>query len=242
MGVGESRQYLLERVDDAAVVQVYADGFTMLPLRDKVLVWHLYLAALAGRDIYYDQRHALNLDIRDLLEAILRYGEQVDGDVLAEIRRYAKLFWINTGPFNNLTARKFVLNLSRDELAGAMQAAARAGATLTVSLDALLDRLSPMLCVPSCDAVVTNKTPGAGRDILEASANNLYVGVRMSDVATFSERYGLNSRLVASDGRIVEEVYRIGGKYDLQIRAIVGHLENAVRFAPPPLVLAGVGA
>ena len=47
-----------------------------LPLRDKILVWHLYLAALAGRDIYYDQRHALNLDIRDLLEAILRHGEQ----------------------------------------------------------------------------------------------------------------------------------------------------------------------
>lgn len=174
--MGESRQYLLERVDDAAVVQVYADGFTMLPLRDKVLVWHLYLAALAGRDIYYDQRHALNLDIRDLLEAILRHGEQVDGDVVAEIRRYAKLFWINTGPFNNLTARKFVLNLSRDELAGAMQAAARAGATFTDRPDALLDRLSPMLFDPSCDAVVTNKTPGAGRDILEASANNLYVG------------------------------------------------------------------
>ena len=233
--MGESRQYLLERVDDAAVVQVYADGFTMLPLHDKVLVWHLYLAALAGRDIYYDQRHALNLDVRDLLETIVRHGEQVDADVLAEIRRYTKLFWINTGPFNNLTARKFVLNLSRDELAGAMQAATRAGATFTDRPDALLDRLSPMLFDPSCDAVVTNKTPGAGRDILEASANNLYVGVRMSDVAAFSERYGLNSRLVARDGRLVEEVYRIGGKYDVQIRAIVGHLENAVRFAPPPL-------
>ena len=233
--MGESRQYLLERVDDAAVVQIYADGFTTLPLRDKILVWHLYLAALAGRDIYYDQRHALNLDIRDCLEAILRHGEQIDADVLAEIRRYTKLFWINTGPFNNLTARKFVLNLSRDELAGAMQAAARAGATFTDRPEALLDRLSPMLFDPSCDAVVTNKTPGAGRDFLEASANNLYVGVRMSDLGTFSERYGLNSRLVARDGRLVEEVCRIGGKYDLQIRAIVGHLENAVRFAPTAL-------
>jgi dipeptidyl-peptidase-3 len=233
--VGESRQYLLERVDDAAVVQIYADGFTTLPLRDKILVWHLYLAALAGRDIYYDQRHALNLDIRDLLEAILRHGERIDADVLAEIRRYTKLFWINTGPFNNLTARKFVLNLSREELAGAMQAAAHAGATFNDRPEALLDRLSPMLFNPSCDAVVTNKTPGAGRDILEASANNLYVGVRMSDLGTFSERYGLNSRLVARDGRLGEEVYRIGGKYDLQIRAIVGHLENAVRFAPTAL-------
>ena len=44
------RKYLLERVDDAAVVQLYADGFAELPLKEKTLVWHLYQAALAGRD------------------------------------------------------------------------------------------------------------------------------------------------------------------------------------------------
>jgi len=207
----------------------------MLPLRDKILVWHLYLAALAGRDIFYDQRHALNLEIRDLLEAILRHDAHVDADVLAEIRRYTKLFWINTGPFNNLTARKFVLKLTREQLVAAMQAAARAGATFAGKPDALLDRLSPMLFDPAVDAVVTNKTPGQGRDILEASASNMYVGVRMSDVGTFDERYGLNSRLVKRDGRLVEEVYRVGGRYDREIRAIVGHLENAVRYAPPGL-------
>ena len=49
------RKYLLERVDEAAVVQLYADGFTELPLNQKVLIWHLYQAALAGRDIYYDR-------------------------------------------------------------------------------------------------------------------------------------------------------------------------------------------
>ena len=41
------RKHLLERVDDAAVVQLYADGFEKLPLQQKVLVWHLYQAALA---------------------------------------------------------------------------------------------------------------------------------------------------------------------------------------------------
>src|SRR5262245_54795014 len=58
------RKYLLERVDDAAVVQVYADGFNELPLKDKTLVWHLYQAAIAGRDIYFDQRHAEALAMR----------------------------------------------------------------------------------------------------------------------------------------------------------------------------------
>ena len=63
-----TRPYLLERVDEAAVVQVYADGFRDLPLREKTLIWHLYQAALAGRDIFYDQRYAHNLEMRDVLE------------------------------------------------------------------------------------------------------------------------------------------------------------------------------
>src|SRR5438105_3049362 len=210
-GVTGTRQYLLERIDDVAVVQVYADGFTSLPLEHKILVWHLYLAALAGRDIFYDQRHRLNLEIRDLLEAILRHEAHVDPAVLAEVRRYTKLFWINTGPFNNLTARKFVLNLTREQLLAAVHAAAREGATFASTPEALVDRLSPMLFDPSFDAVVTNKTPGGDRDILEASSNNLYVGVRMSDLANFHERYGLNSRLVKRDGHLAEEVYRVGG-------------------------------
>ncbi|HYM24535.1 MAG TPA: hypothetical protein VEU08_15065 [Vicinamibacterales bacterium] len=32
------RRYLLERIDDAVVVQVYADGFNGLSLREKTLV------------------------------------------------------------------------------------------------------------------------------------------------------------------------------------------------------------
>jgi dipeptidyl-peptidase-3 len=42
----------------------------------------------------------------------------------------------------------------------------------------------------------------------------------------------LNSRLVKRDGGLVEEVYRVGGRYDAEIRRIVMHLENAIPFAP----------
>ncbi len=92
------RKYLLERVDEAAVVQLYADGFEKLPLREKTLIWHLYQAALAGRDIFYDQRYAHNLEMRDVLEEIITHPDGVDPQTLAEIQRYTKLFWINTGP------------------------------------------------------------------------------------------------------------------------------------------------
>src|SRR5205807_8987733 len=105
--VADDRKYLLERVGEAAVVQLYADGFNNLWLRDKILVWHLYQAAIAGRDIFYDQRYAHNLELRDVIEAILAHADDVDPSILDVITTYAKLFWINTGPYNNLTARKF---------------------------------------------------------------------------------------------------------------------------------------
>ena len=125
-----TRPYLLEQIDDAAVVQLYADGFTALPLSEKVLVWHLYCAAVAGRDIYYDQRYRHNLPMRAMLEAVIGHPGGIADDVLAEITRYTKLFWLNTGPYNNLTARKFVLNLAPDAFASALARAHANGARL----------------------------------------------------------------------------------------------------------------
>src|SRR5262249_29113311 len=229
------RRYLLERVGEAAVVQVYADGFPDLPLRDKTLVWHLTQAAIAGRDIFYDQRYAHNLEMRDVIEAIVSRRHAIDPDACAEIERYTKLFWINTGPYNNLTARKFVLTCTERAFAAAAHAAHAAGARFPLqpgeSLDALLDRLEPLFFDLTVDPTITNKTPPAGRDILAASANNLYVGVTMRDLDGFDERYALNSRLVSRDGTLVEEVYRIGGRYGAHLAAIVEQLEAAIPFA-----------
>jgi dipeptidyl-peptidase-3 len=230
------RQYLLERVGEAAVVQVYADGFSGLSLREKTLVWHLYRAAIAGRDIFYDQRYAHNLEMRDLLEAIVTHAADVDPAALEEIQRYTKLFWINTGGYNNLTARKFVLTCSPERFAKAAHAAARAGARISTrpgeSLDALLERLRPMFFDPDFDPTITAKSPPPGQDMLMASANNLHVGMTMEDLEGLQERYALNSRLVKQDGRVVEEVYRIGGRYGAQIAEIVRHLESALPYAP----------
>ena len=84
---------------------------------------------------------------------------------------------------------------------------------------------------PSFEPIVTNKTPGDGKDILAESANNLYVGVTMADLDGFAERYPLNSRLTKNEQGLVEEVYRVGGKYGPQIAEIVRHLEAAIPFA-----------
>jgi dipeptidyl-peptidase-3 len=234
-----SRKYLLEQIDDASVIQLYADQFNALSLREKTLVWHLTQAALAGRDIFYDQKHRNALEMRRVLEAIVSHPQGIDPATLAEIQRYTKLFWINTGPYNNLTARKFVLKTTPQALSAAAKAALSAGATFPTqtneSVDQLLTRLGPMFFDPNVDPSVTNKTPGPGKDILSSSANNLYSGVTMADLRGFTEKYGLNSRLVKNEGRLVEEVYRVGGRYDKEIRQIIGHLEAAIPFATEPM-------
>jgi len=238
----DTRRYLIERVEDAAVVQLYADGFDELPLREKTLIYHLYQAAIAGRDIYYDQRYEHSLEMRDVLEEIVTHAAGIDAVSLAAIWRYTKLFWINSGPYNNLTARKFVLKLAPDAFADAAGRAAASGARFPLRagerLGDLLARLGPCFFDPEFDPIVTNKTPGAGKDILATSANNLYRGVVMEDLDGFTERYPLNSRLVKQDGVLVEEVYRVGGRYDGYIREIVRHLRAAVPFATPAMAAA----
>ena len=236
------RKYLLERVDEAAVAQLYADGFASLPLDQKFLLWHLYGAALAGRDIYYDQRYAHNLEMRDVLEEIITHSGGVDPSTLTEILRYTKLFWLNTGPHNNLTARKFVPKCEPEAFAAAAHAAANAGATFPLkhgeTLDAMLDRLQPLFFDPSVDRIVTNKTPGPGKDILTSSANNLYVGLSMKDLEGFKEEHPLNSRLVKRESTLVEELYRVGGRYDKEIRHIIRHLEAALPYATATMATA----
>jgi len=51
----DTRPYLLETVDEFAVARVYADGFEGLSRQERVLAFYLYRAAIAGRDIFYDQ-------------------------------------------------------------------------------------------------------------------------------------------------------------------------------------------
>jgi dipeptidyl-peptidase-3 len=59
----------------------------------------------------------------------------------------------------------------------------------------------------------------------------------MADLEGFEESNQLNSRLARRNGVLVEEVYRVGGLYDREIRKIVAHLRDAMPFAPEPFAL-----
>src|SRR5687768_14013216 len=99
--------------------------------------------------------------MRDILEEVLTHADGIPQGGLAELTRYTKLFWINTGPYNNLTARKFVLQLSAAELTSAAEIAARNGARFRLhhgeSVADLIARSAPMFFDLSVDPMVTCK-------------------------------------------------------------------------------------
>ncbi len=231
-----TRPHLLERVDNAAIAQIYADGFTSLTLPQKVLAYHLYEAALAGRPIYFDQRHRDANEMRRFLQQILIHPANVDRDTLAELTRYTKLFWLNSGPYEHLTARKFVLRCTPGALLAAARAAQANGARFEManeeSLEVALTRLTPMFFDPAFEPIVTNKNPPPGQDILTASANNLYAGgVSMADLIGFTERMPFNSKLGKVNGTLVE--YPFNSLYFRAVDLIKKHLTTAASVAPP---------
>ena len=115
---------------------------------EKTLIWHLYQAALAGRDIFYDQRYAHSLEMRDVLEGDPHASGRRRRPTLAEIQRYTKLFWINTGPLQQphrtqVRARMHARSVRRGGPCRRRGSGARFPLDPAKTLDQLLARLQP---------------------------------------------------------------------------------------------------
>jgi len=237
----EERKYFLERVGDFQVLQVYADGFDELSLKEKLLAYNLSMASLAGRDIEYDQNHKFELEIRKILEGIITYPEGIDEGIFSKIEKYTKLFWMNNGHYNFITSQKFIPEFTSDEFIEAARKALENGADLGLksgeTIDEKLENLKRTIFDINFEPVKTNKTPPPGEDIITGSANNLYDGVTLKDAENFKERYPLNSRLAKINGKIVEEVYRAGtngipeGRYAEELKNVIKYLELAIPYA-----------
>ncbi len=243
--VSEPRKYLLEQVEDFAVIQLYADGFDQLTQNQKILAYYLSEAAVAGRDIFYDQNHRYCLEIRDLFEEICIHKEGIDPDLFGKIETYLKLFWMNNGNYNDRSKRKFTPQFSSEELEEVALIAQGNGADFRIeegsSLSEKLEKLRPFIFDPQFEPLVTNKSPDPPLDIISGSANNLYHDLTLSEIEEYAkkgkEKHPLNSRLVKVDGKIKEEVYRSGnenipsGRYAEEIANILHYLELALPYA-----------
>jgi dipeptidyl-peptidase-3 len=237
---------LVDRVGATGFVQLEAESFHRLSPRQQALAYWLSEAAIAIDPIVYDQNSRFGLRQKRLMEALVSGG---DGKIVS----FAKLFWANRGNHNDTTAQKFLPEFTFEEL---KQAAARAFATgafagtpygtpairSEADLTRELEELRASLFDPAFESMMTVKSPPAGMDILQASANNLYANVTLADLEGFREQHPLNSRLVKSgDGKLVEEVYRAGtpdgkippGRYAQFLRKAIAALGNGRAYAEP---------
>ena len=198
------RSTLVERVGPNGFVQVEADSFKDLSDRQKMLAYWLSQASIAIDPIIYDQMSRFGLQQKRILDAIVSNPKGINPATMKKIVEFTKLFWANKGNHNEVTAQKFLPTFTYDELEQAGLQAIRNGALLETpeQFRKELAELRQSLFDPSFEPLTTAKNPRGGLDIIQASANNFYVGVRMPDLEGFHERYGLNSRLVARDGRL----------------------------------------
>ena len=104
----------------------------------------------------------------------------------------------------------------------------------------LLDDICPIIFNPNLYAKRVNQQEGV--DVIKNSANNYYEGVTEKEVTDFYNAmkdpndstpisYGLNSKLVKENGKLVEKVWKVGGMYSPAIEKIVGWLEKAAEVA-----------
>ena len=63
--------YFVEQFEDIRVLKYKLPGFESLSLQQKEYIYYLSQAALAGRDILWDQNFRYNLQIRKTIEAII---------------------------------------------------------------------------------------------------------------------------------------------------------------------------
>jgi dipeptidyl-peptidase-3 len=252
----QERQYTIEKIQmgdvgPVRIVQLYADGFEKLSLKEKIFTYYLYQSAIAARDIAVDQRHRNALEVRELLEAVYANPAGIEPATYDAIALYTKLFWVNNSMYDNITARKFVMICSFEAFQNAVVTAVKNGATVTLrkneSLAQKLSRLRPLMFDPAFEPIQTNKTPG--EDMIAGSANNLYEGTTFAEVDAWAkagkEKNPLNSKVVKEYNRLVEKVYRTGdvhrggtipaGMYAEDLHAAITWLEKAKPYASTPL-------
>jgi dipeptidyl-peptidase-3 len=81
-----------------------------------------------------------------------------------------------------------------------------------------------------------------GQDLILTSANNLYDNISQPEVENYYNAlkdttdatpvsWGLNARLTKQDGKVVEQVYKVGGLYSESISKIVDLLGKAAEYA-----------
>lgn len=234
------------RFADVEIIRYEVPGFEQLTLNQKLLVYYLSEAAQCGRDIIYDQNNKHNLRIRKSLEELYKHYE---GDKKSEdfkyFEVYLKRFWMSNGIHHHYAESKMIPEFSSDFLLKMIDKSSKAELPLFAGQSASFFKnwLVEILFNPSIESKRVNKAEDV--DPIKASANNFYEGLTLEEVNAFYRpkqdadtiepiSWGLNSKLVKQDGKLVEKVWKVDGMYGDAISKMVGWLEKAAGVAETP--------
>ena len=229
----------VDRFADVEVLRYQVPGFDELSLQEKKLAYYLSEAALAGRDILYDQNYRHNLRIRKMLTAVVRsYSGDRSGEAYNKLLEYAKRIWYASGIHHHYSMDKMLPDFTPDELAALVSESD--ASQLPLDEGQTVDELLAMLQAPIFDPDTAPKKVTLDPDVDQVvnSATNFYRDVTADEVAAFYAAkvdadpdrpvsWGLNSQLTKIDGEIVEKIWKVGGMYGPAIEQIIYWLDKA---------------
>ncbi|MGM9802630.1 MAG: dihydrofolate reductase [Muribaculaceae bacterium] len=235
--------YNVDRFADIQVLRYQVPGFEALSLQQKKYVYYLTEAALYGRDILFDQHGKYNLQIRQLLETIYTnyQGDKQSKEFLA-FEKYLKQVWFANGIHHHYSTDKFKPEFSKDFFLAQVKALKTKQLPLHKG-ESANEFISNVTRVIFDDAFMAKRVnQAAGQDLVLTSANNLYEGVTQKEVEDYYNSikdnndptpisYGLNARVIKKNGKVTEQVYKVGGLYSAAIEKIVENLNKAKQYA-----------
>jgi dipeptidyl-peptidase-3 len=231
--------YRVEQFADLQILRYKVTDFDSLSLQQKTLVYYLTQAALAGRDILFDQNGKYNLAIRKTLETIYTHytGDKNDTN-FKHLEVYLKRVWFSNGIHHHYGSEKFIPDFSYDFMKAEILKADPKDLPLAKgeSVEELCEMLHKVIFDPTVFPRRVNQADG--EDLVKTSACNYYSDVTQTEAEAFYNKmknptdstpisYGLNSRLVKENGKIYEKVWRVGGLYTQAIEHIVYWLKKA---------------
>lgn len=218
-----------EQFADLKIVRYQIPGWDKLTPKQQEFVYYLSQAGLAGRDIMWDSNYRHNLAIRSALENIYEnFKGERDTKGWHRFETYLKRVWFSNGIHHHYSSAKILPEFSREYFDALMK---ETGTTLT-------DEILEAIFNPDVDNKKVNQDVALG--LLEASAVNFYApDVTTAEAEAFYKgitdttsrtpiSYGLNSRLEKGpDGKVFENVWKVGGLYSAAIEQIVFWLKKA---------------
>lgn len=225
-------EYLAEQFADLKIIRYRIPQWDSLDLRQKKLVYFLTQSGYAGRDMMWDQNYRHNLAIRKMLEKIVVDYKGEKDENWDKFMVYTKRVWFSNGIHHHYSNAKIMPEFSQDYFMSLLDATGQ-----VVENDEVLRAIFD----PNFDAKKVNLDPDKG--LLKGSAVNFYApDVTEKEVDAFYAKmidkndaepisYGLNSRITKKDGKLMEQVYKIGGLYGPALEKVVYWLEQAKEVA-----------